>query len=440
MSKNGISRREFFESSAAAGLALAATGATSKLAAQEKDKPVRVGFIGVGSRGTVLLRLALLVEGVEIPAICDIDESHLSRAQRLVERRGQPTPEGYSRGPEDYRRMVERDDLDCVICATPWAWHTPMMVATLEAGKYGGVEVPAAGSVEECWQLVEASERTGVPCMMLENYCYFRNVMLALNLLDLGLFGDPVHSQVGYQKDERMLGIGPDGEMDFYSKVRSQANGNLYPTHALGPAAWLMNVNRGDRFSYMVSMSSRSKQLGDYAVEKFGKDHPAAKIHFTQGDVNTTLIRTEQGRTVTLYYDTQSPRPWDPILRFQTSKGIFMGSFEKIYVEGLSEKPLTWEDSAGYYEKYEHPLWKKFGAMEVSGLGRGVSDFLAVHQFIEAVRRKSLTPLDVYDAVSWSVITPLSKQSVANKSAAVDFPDFTRGKWKEERKRIYYDV
>lgn len=441
MKSGKLKRREFFEKSAAAGLALALGPQEAGLSAAAKDSPVRIGFIGVGSRGTVLLRLALMMDAVEVPAICDVDESHTARAQRLVQRRGFPKPAGYSKGPEDYKRMLdERDDLDAVICATPWEWHTPMMVATMEAGIYGGVEVPAAISVDECWQLVETSEKTGVSCMMLENYCYFRNVMLILNMLDQGLFGDLVHSEVGYQKDERFLRIGPDGELGKHGKLKTTRNGNLYPTHAVGPAAWSMNVNRGDRFDYLVSMSSRSRHLHDYLVEKFGPDHPAAEIEFTNGDVNTTLIRTKKGRTITVYYDTQSPRPWDPIQRFQGSKGIFMASMNKIYVEGLSPLSRTWENVDRYYETYEHPLWKKYGHLELPGLGRGVCEYLVTHQFIEAVRRRSITPLDVYDATAWSAITPLSEKSVANRSTAVDFPDFTRGKWQIGQERIYYDV
>ena len=441
MKSGKLKRREFFEKSAASALALALGPQAARLSAAAKNSPVRIGFIGVGGRGTILLRLALMMEGVEVPAICDVDESHTARAQRLVERRGFPLPAGYSKGPEDYKRMLEeRDDLDGVICATPWEWHTPMMVATMEAGVYGGVEVPAATSVDEGWQLVETSEKTGVPCMMLENYCYFRNVMLVLNMLDQGVFGDLVHSEVGYQKDERFLRVGPNGEMGVYGKLKTMRNGNLYPTHAVGPAAWSMNVNRGDRFDYMVSMSSRSKHLHDYLVEKLGPDNPAAKIEFVNGDVNTTLIRTVKGRTITVYYDTQSPRPWDPIQRFQGSKGVFMASINKIYIDGLSPQSRTWEDVDRYYESYEHPLWKKYGQLELQGLGRGVCEYLVVNQFIEAVRSRSATPMDVYDAAAWSVITPLSEESVANRSAPVDFPDFSRGRWQTERKRIYYDV
>ncbi len=440
MSSNGIDRRNFLRTSSAAALALAAAGMPGIGRAQQDGKPLKVGFIGVGGRGTVLLRLAMQLDWVQVTAICDISERSLGRAQRLVERRGKPLPVGYGKGPEDYRRMLEECDLDAVIIGTPWKWHVPMCLAAMEAGVYTGVEVPASQDIDGCWQLVETCEKTGTPLMMLENYAYFRSAMMVMNLLDLGLFGDMLHSAVGYQKDERGVRIGPNGELSFYGEIRTRLDGNLYPTHAIGPAAWAMGINRGDSFDYLVSVSSRSIQTERFIKEKFGADHPAAKIDFVTGDINTSIIRTAEGRTITVYYDTQSARPWDPIQRFQSDKGLFMGSMNKIYVEGISKTNRAYEDAGPYYEKYDHPLWKKWGNLDVAGLGRGVCDFLAVQQFLEAARRKAPTPLNVYDAVDWSAITPLSIESVANGSAPAKFPDFSKGKWKEKQDRIYYGV
>lgn len=438
MDSRKYNRRDFIGKTGTAALGLALGGALSPSGAAGADRPVRVGFIGVGSRGTVLLRLALMMEGVEVPAICDIRETSAERAARLVERRGFKTPDLYMKGPEDYKRMLERDDLDAMICATPREWHTPMAVDAMNAGIPSGVEVPAGVTIEDCWQLVEAHEKTGVQYMMLENYCYFQNVMMILNLLDQGLFGDMTHSEVGYQKDERFLRVGPNGEIDSeYGKLRRDTDGNLYPTHAIGPASWSMNVHRGDRFDFIVSVSSRSKNLNEYLMQQFGADHPAAKVEFKNGDVNTSIIRTVKGRTITVYYDSQTPRPWDPILRFQSSRGVFMGSIDKIYVDGLSTESLAWEDAAPYYEKYEHPLWKKYGGQDIQ-LGRGVCEYLVVQQFIEAVRRKGETPLNVYDGAAWSAILELSRDSVAQGSLPMKFPDFTRGKWETPRERIYY--
>jgi len=358
-----------------------------------------------------------------------------------VERRGQATPAGYGNGPEDYKRMLaERDDLDAVIIGTPWEWHVPMCLAGMEAGVYTGVEVPVAQDIDGCWQLVESCEKNSGQLMMLENYAYFRSALLVMNLLDQGLFGDLVHCEVGYQKDERGVRIGPNGELSFYGEIKTRLDGNLYPTHAIGPAGWAMGIERGDRFDYLVSVSSRSIQIENFIKKKFGADSPAARIDFVNGDINTSIIRSAEGRTVTVYYDTQSARPWDPIQRFQSEKGLFMGSMDKIYLEGISKAELAYEDAAPYYEKYDHPLWTRWKDLDVAGLGRGVCDFLAVQQFLEAARRQAPVPLNVYDAVAWSAITPLSIESVANGSAPARFPDFSKGKWKEIQPRIYYGV
>ena len=433
MTDNQLTRRRFIGQSAAAGLALSLPGVAGNLAgAKEPVKPVRLGFVGVGGRGTYLLRTALEIGGVEVPAICDITAENLERAGRLVEKRGQKKPAGYSRGPEDFRRMVEREDLDAVINATPMELHTPVMVAAMEAGKYGATEVPAAITLEECWQLVETSERTGRPCMMLENYCYLRNVMMILNMVQQGAFGEVIHCETGYQHDTRYVAFGPEGELLWRAHHKIDRNGNLYPTHAIGPAAWWMNINRGDRFTYLVSMSSKPAGLDNYIIKKFGPDHPNAKRKYAIGAINTTLIRTENGLTVTLYYDTCLPRPFDMIYRIQGTEGIYMGSMDKIYIEGRSPREHTWEDTEEYYREFEHPIWKALGET-ARGYSHGGGDYMMLNQFLQAVRTGAQPPIDAYDSATWSVISPLSERSVAEGSRPVEFPDFTRGKWKNQR-------
>jgi predicted dehydrogenase len=411
-------------------LKLAAAGAVSLAAA---ENTVRIGMVGVGGRGTGLLRNLLDLPGVEIPAICDINEDNLRRAQDIVEKAGRPQPAGYSGGPEDFRRLVERKDLDAVVTATPWEWHTPVCLAAMRAEKYAATEVPAAITVEECWDLVNTSEKTGKPCMMLENVCYFRNVLMVLNLIQQGMLGEIIHSEAGYQHDVRGGKIrATDGEIRWRGMHAVKRNANLYPTHPIGPVAWWSNINRGDRFTYLVSMSSKSRGINNYVRKKFGPDHPNAKRSYALGDVNTTLIRTENGVTVTLYHDTQLPRPYDLILRVQGTEGIYSGTLDKIYIEDRSPKPHTWEDIEPYYEKYEHPIWKDLGPT-ARNYGHGGGDYITLHQFVKAVRNRTQTPIDIYDSALWSVITPLSETSVATKSAPVDVPDFTRGKWKTAR-------
>ena len=411
------------------------TGAASltQIATGQNERPVAVGIVGAGSRGTSLLRTLLGVPGVEVPAVCDINEANLARAQALVEKTGRRRPEGYSAGVDDFRRLLLREDLNAVIIGTPWNLHAPVAVAAMQAGKYAGVEVPAALTIDECWELVDTSEKTGVPCMMLENVCYFRNVLMVLNMVRQGLLGELLHSEVGYQHFVRGSQFTKNGDLTWRARHALAENGNQYPTHPIGPAAWWMNINRGDRFTYLNSMSSNSRGPHLYAVKTFGEEHPSAKRAFAQGDVNTTLIKTENGLTVTLYYNTQSPRPYDLILRVQGTGGIYSGTLDKIYVDGRSPVGRSgepaWEDTAGYFEQYEHPLWKRLSKTAAAS-GHGGSDYITLHEFVRAVRNKTQTPIDVYDTSTWSAIVPLTKQSVASRSAPVDFPDFTRGKWR----------
>jgi predicted dehydrogenase len=423
-------RREFMKLAGAAGIARSLSGA---------ERPVRIGLVGVGNRGTGLVKILLDVPGVEMPAICDINEQHLQDAQSIVEKAGRKRPEGYASGPEDYRRLVARDDLDAVITATPWELHTPVAVAAMKAGKYAATEVPAAITVEQCWELVNTSEQTGMPCMLLENDCFGRGALMALNLVEQGVIGEVVHCEGGYDHDIR-AGLLKNGQLSWRGMHALKRNANLYPTHPIGPIAWWTGINRGDRFTYLTSMSSKSRGLSHYAAKHFGADNIYAKRQFADGDVNTSLIMTEKGVTVTLNHDTQLPRPYSdsgdtkiPLMvqRLQGTEGIFFGSLEKIYIDGHSPEH-KWEDTGPYYEQYDHLLWKALGDAARSS-SHGGEDYIELHQFVRAVRNKIQTPVDVYDAATWSVIVPLSEQSVASRSAAVDFPDFTRGKWKNPR-------
>jgi len=368
------------------------------------------------------------IPGVEIPAICDINEENLARSIKNVVDKGRKRPEGYSRGPRDFERMCDRSDLDAVLTATPWEWHTPIAVAAMKAGKYAATEVPAAVTLDECWQLVETSEKTGKPCMMLENVCYFRNVMMVLAMIRQNMLGELLHCEAGYQHDVRFVKFDDKGNLRWRGKHSVTRNGNLYPTHPIGPIAWWLDINRGDRFAYLVSMSTKSRGLNYEITRKFGTNHPNAKLQYALGDVNTTLIRTHNGLTVTLYHDTQTPRPYDLIFRVQGTEGIYSATLNKIYLEGKSPQKDQWEDIAEYDKKYEHPMWKDLGETAKS-YGHGGGDYIELHQFIKAVRNRTQTPQDVYDAATWSVISALTEQSVANKSMPVDFPDFTHGKW-----------
>lgn len=411
--------RRAFLGTALASAALAAT------------KPVRIAVVGVGRRGLGLLRILLDLEGVEVPAICDIDEKNLAKALDLVEKIRGKRPEGYSRGEEDFRRLVVRDDLDAVLCATTWQWHTPVSVAAMRAAKYAAVEVPAAITLEQCWELVKTSRETRMPCMMLENVNYFRNVMLVLNMVRMGLFGEVVHCAGGYHHDTRFLAFLENGDLAWRARHAAQSNGNLYPTHPIGPICRWMNINHGDRFTRLVSMSAVSRGLNDYAARKFGASHPSATRRYAQGDVNTTLLQTARGYSVTLGYEMQTPRPYDLALRVQGTKASYSGTLDKIYVESDDPKQTEkWSDMQPYYDKYEHPMWKQ-AAATAGRYSHGGGDYFELRDFVEAVRQRTQTPIDVYDSATWSAIFPLTIQSVAAGSSTVEFPDFTEGNWRK---------
>ncbi len=405
-------RRSFLKMGAAAGTAWAA--APQLLAADVPDTrarsmdKVRVGLVGIGSRGTVLLRVLLDLEGVEIKAVCDIIAERVVKAQDAVTAAGQPKPNGYSRGETDFKRLCETEELDLVVNAVrPWKWHAPVSVAAMTAGKHAATEVPAAETVEECWQLVETAERTQKHCVLLENCCYFRNVMLVHNMLRKSLFGELRHCEAGYQHyGGRRAGTPSRPRSD---KVRTA---NSYPTHPIGPVAQWMDVNRGNRFDYLVSMSADGTRGNRDA------------------DINISLIRTTSGQTVTLYFDTKLPRPYDLIYRVQGTQGIYLATLDKVYTEGRSPKPDTWEPIDDYYKQFEHPLWKAWGEKAFARGGHGGADWMELYRLIKAIRTGTPPDIDVYDAATWSCITELSEKSVARRSSPMDFPDFTRGRWK----------
>lgn len=370
---------------------------------------VRVGLIGIGSRGTLLLRHLLSLEGVEVKAVCDIIPERVAKAQDMVVGAKQPKPTDYSRGETDFERLCETEELDLVMNATrPWKWHVPISVAAMTTGKHAATEVPAAETVEGCWQLVETAEKTRKYCVMLENCCYFREAMLMHHMLRKGLFGELRHCEAGYQHYGRRARAGKT-DRPREDKVRTA---NSYPTHPIGPIAQWMDINRGNRFDYLVSMSADATGSNPNA------------------DINTSLIRTVQGQTITLYFDTKLPRPYDLIYRVQGTRGICMATTDKIYIEGRSPRADAWESMEAYYREFEHPLWTALGENATTHGGHGGGDWLMMHRLIRALQTGAPPDMDVYDAAAWSCITELSEKSVANRSNSMDFPDFTRDRWK----------
>lgn len=429
-----IDRRDFMKTGAVAAAGLSFLS-TEKAYAKKPLKKVRLGFVGMGGRGNWLLGLALRREDVDVNAVCDIRKEAAQKAQKMVTDAGRKKPEAYIDGEEDFRNLVERDDLDGVVIATPWVWHTPMAIAAMKAGKYAAVEVPAATTIQECWDLVNVSEETGMPCMMLENVCYRRDVMAVLQMVRKGMFGELMHCHCGYQHDLRHIKLNPGaefgpgsaGEAVWRTQHSVKRNGDLYPTHGVGPVAQYLNINKGNQFITLTSTATKTRGLHNYIIEKGGQDHPNAKVKFALGDIVTTVIKCANGETVLVSHDTNLPRPYSLNFRVQGTKGLWMKDNNSVYIEGVSPSH-RWEPSEKYLKEHDHPLWQRFGD-DAAGAGHGGMDFFVMRAFIEAVKRQLPTPQDAYDAAAWSVIAPLSEESVAKGGAPVKFPDFTRGRW-----------
>ena len=437
-----ISRRDFIRTGSAAGIGLSLLSFPTILLGKD-DRKVKIALIGLGLRGRAHLGLLLSREDVDVVAICDIEPEALIRSQDMIRKAGKKAVKEFTGSETAYLKLLE-EDIDGVIIATPWLWHTRMAVDTMKAGKYAGVEVSAANTLEECWDLVNTHEETGVPVMILENVCYRKDVMAVLQMVRKGLFGELTHLECGYQHDLREVkfndGINPyGGGVEFGEKGFSEArwrtehsihrNGDVYPTHGIGPVAEYLNINRGNRFDYLTSTATKARGLHKYIVDQAGEDHPNAKIKWKLGDIITTVIKTVNDETITVQHDTNSPRPYSLGFRVQGTQGIWMDLNDSIYIEGKSEKAHRWESDKAYMEEYNHPLWEKYGGKVQSQQGHGGMDFYVLNAFVESIKHKAPTPLDAYDAAAWSAITPLSEQSIAGGSEPVFFPDFTRGRW-----------
>jgi predicted dehydrogenase len=432
-----IGRRDLVKAGAGTALGVSlAPGVLLGNAPGHRAESLRLGFIGVGGRGSSLLGLALRRNDVEVVAVCDIVPEKAQRAAEAVREAGGQEPRLFTQGEEDYLNLLELDEVDAVIIATPWLWHTPMALAAMERGKAVGVEVPAATTVQECWDLVNTQERTGAPFMMLENVCYRRDVMAVLQIVREELLGEMMHLHCGYQHDLRAVkfnpgaefGPGSNGEAVWRTDHSIHRNGDLYPTHGIGPVANWLDINRGNRFAYLTSHATKTRGLHEYIVAQGGEDHPNADVRFKLGDIVTTIIQTRNGETVMVSHDTNLPRPYSLAFRVQGTRGLWMNDNRSIYIEGVSPEAHRWEPFQPYQERYDHPLWRRYGG-EAEGAGHGGMDFFVVNAFVESVKRGEPTPLDVYDAAAWSVIGPLSEQSIALGSHPVSFPDFTRGQW-----------
>lgn len=436
------SRRDFVKTTTllGAGIALAPNMAFG-MSNKSKDK-LNIALIGVGLRGTNHLSNLLQRTDVAIVAICDIDAKRIDLCLDLIKKASQPSPKTFGKDTLDYRNLLDDASIDAVIISTPWLWHTRMAKDAMLAGKYTGVEVSAANTMEECWDLVNTHEQTGSHLMILENVNYRRDIMAVLNMVRQNVFGELLHFRCGYQHDLRFVklndGITPYGKgVEFGEKGISESkwrtqhsllrNGDVYPTHGVGPIATMCNINRGNRFVSMTSHATKAVGLNKYIVDNGGADHPNAKLKFKQGDIITSTIETANGETIIVTHDCNSPRPYSLGFRVQGSEGLWEVDGSRMYVEGVS-KPHRWDEAKPWLEKYDHPLWKKYGEY-AQGSGHGGMDFFVLNAFVESAKQNIAPPLDAYDAAAWSAITPLSELSIENNGEPQNFPDFTRGLW-----------
>ncbi len=435
MSKIHYNRRKFIKVSSAAAMGGAVlSGLPGVISAQGSNKKIRLGFVGIGGRGTYHLNCALGMEGIEIPAICEVQPKRLQAAKKRIEDSGLPTPKLYGRNVTDFKRLCETEQLDAVICCTSWEWHTPVCLSAMNNGKHCVSEVPICITLDEGWQLIETYEKTGKWATIgLEGI----GQLALLNMIRKGMLGDIVHAETGYIHDLRLVKFDPERE-PWRLQHSIDRNGNLYPDHPMKKMLPAMDINHGDRIDYLVSMSSFGGMLNEYAgIYYKNKKHPLTKKPIALGNYNASLIRTVNGKMITLIHDTSTPHPRESY-RVQGTKGVFLGDSvsSQIYIEGMSPREHQWEDAAPYLKEYEHPYVLNYnpaprrgGKIEGHGSG-GTQTPMEWHRLAIALRENKLPDWDVEDSVTSGAISPITEASVAGRGKPIDFPDFTKGKWK----------
>jgi hypothetical protein len=411
---------------------------------------VRWGFIGLGERGLSHLEMLSQIEGARAIAVCDIHAPNVERAVSAVEAANQPKPLalGSDGDADSWRRLIDCDDVDAVIISTGHAQHATIGIEAMKAGKHVFLEVPAAVTIEECHQLVETCEATGKHCMMLENSNYGREELMLLNMVRQGVFGEILHTEGAYIHELRELTFEDNGTESWRAYRVMGTNGNLYPTHGVGPLAHCMDVNRGDYFDHIVSMSSPSRSRELYAKEHFALDHQWNQIKKFCGDMNTSIIKLMSGKTMMVQWDETSPRPYSRLHFLQGTRGAFGGFPNRIALDyNLDELPEAvrastpkkegrtdyhvWDTHLEpWFYSYGHPLWKKIGKIAEEKGGHGGNDYIMLWHIQQCLLKGKPMDQSVYDAALWSSIVPLSSLSEQSGSAPQKFPDFTGGKWK----------
>ncbi len=402
------------------------------------SEKIKFAVIGLSGRGSGMSIELQSVPGVEIVAVCDKYEDRVKAMQERFQRDCGYTPDGYT----DYKELLEREDVGAVMISTTWITHSRIAVDCMKAGKHVAMEVGGAASIEECWQLVRTSEETGKFCMLLENCCYDRYEMALFNMKKLGIFGEIVHCEGGYLHDLRdEIALGRENRHGRLFNFMNR-DGEVYPTHQLGPICKLLGINRGNRMVSLVSVSSKALGLNQWIKDNKGEDYDLAGYPFTQGDVVTTIIKCAHGETIKLTHECTLPRPYSRGYKIYGTKGMYEEDGDMMYIEGRSPQHEG-ENVLKYIEEYEHPMWKEYYKKGVHEAGHGGMDFLVLSAFADAALNDRRPPIDVYDTAAWMAVTCLSEQSIAMGSHPVAFPDFTNGMWIDrepyERNRFCLD-
>lgn len=393
------------------------------------NNDIAIGVIGLGNRGFELLKDVMLPQGVRVIAVSDSYEDRRRRAAEEVERQGQAAPCIF----EDYHKILEMDEVEAIVVTASWDTHIRIACEAMRKGKYVAIEVGGAYCLEDCWELVRTKEETGSECMLMENCNYGRDELLVLNMVKQGIFGDVIFCSGGYHHDLREEVA--NGRENRHYRFRNYVNRNCenYPTHELGPIASVLGINRGNRMVSLVSVSSRSAGLHEYLMKEKGASYDACSMDFRQGDVINTIIKCAHGETISLTLDTTLPRYYSRAFHVQGTKGMYEEENKSIFLDTAENHAdeydwnKHWGNVQEYYEKYEHPVWKKYLKEGIKGEHDGI-DWLVFHDFFDAVRNKTAVPIDVYDAATWMSIAPLSEDSIAT-GMPVAIPDFTRGQW-----------
>jgi len=447
--KNHNTRRDFIKKSVIGGLMIEATGSVTG-AVQENSsgsvftasshgqvEKVKVGIVGTGGRGRSLMTNLLNIDGVEIVAVCDLDKSKADNAAAICEKSGQKRPAVYCKDGNTYKELLDKEKLDAVIIATYWDSHAAIALYAMNNGIYPGIEVPAALTVEDTWKLVETSEKTKISCMMLENWSFRQDNLALLNMMRLGMFGEIVHCHCAHSHDciDHWFFDGQTGNQKWPAEYLLKYNRDQYPTHSVGPILSWMDINRGDIFTEIYSTASASKGINTYFKSKFGENHPNTKINWRQGDIVTSTLKTKMGKTLVINYDMQLPRPYSNRWLLQGTKGVYDEEKNSIYLLDQSPKYHEWEPWKPYEQKHNHKWWRA----DYSSQSHGGTDFVMLREFIEAVRIKGPTPIDVYDSAVMTAIVELSGISI-EKNAPEPFPDFTKGKWQTNKPNFAIDM